>query len=1227
MNSKLHTEDHTKSQEQPLHQSFHPNMPTLRVELLKSREEDEDKNIIVEKRVVHSNRVSLVAQHAPELKYNFTELKQGKEKVGTGAVPSVAKKLSANVTKGSLITSYTGQTPQSPSESDSFSIESSSSSCKSEADSIRKPSPPAPLLKPNPPSLHMSLGSYLGAQAVEMWDVTQMSPCDLSKAIREKLNGAKVSQDGFLEFNFSQGKMVDSRLRRKENDKASSCANAEHLRGEYVLKPESANIEVLDEEWAHGLATPAFYSAAARSPETSLETSRVSGDTSSAPFIGQEPIQTQSIKELMDHHKVSHNEAGSLHADEHKQCHMEAHDRTFEYVCDNAARISQVTNKDPDSGSAPFEADISIDRVVIKTDHQAEINFNTSQLEKKSSYSRALSCHFSQSKQEEGFSFQAPLSKGTYMQDMTRTSVDRSTYPEVVSDQSKPASAKGSLETYIFSTPLMGRSASSTQSHTEKGTTTKSFLSLGSRGHAYDGNNKLTKAEAGALTPPPVHEIKFKANANEYTPISPLSLSEAGNYERCDEYNGKEYIDMAWYAASKTQPPVHSLSKAHWDWRSKSLGARVSLKSAVRNLEAAFGGPRSVSLPKTRSQTHQREKKSEGAKFIDRVFLSPAKGRHKRAEEVLKPIERPAYSGDHIIQDSVRSGIPRTRELRSDDSGRHCVSSTPPLFRPLPVSKHHQKSEIPEYRVSSLPPSRSVHCLAPLKGLSGHTSPLFSMPLGSAQSQPIHTTSCMLQGYLQCIVRDGLVCYTLSLKDSEEMLLAKACAFGHDARNEGCKWMYTFHSGRSKGRGKGTNGWRSWLKKDNKSTADLAGKMQVSSRLCSEVSPTGKRTQSLVSEFILYDERSDDAVRSQSLRFLSSNNGCHSTTSTPAESPSPARSAYEFVRPSVSARKQVPDIPRSPSSARISLKSVSTNQPQPYSPLKATASHQSSYSIDVWSDSDVTEPEVRRLGSYPSLHSELAAIVIKMPTDDHETDSHQSSNGACRSLKFSDEQSKGSQGDIQERNGQGTKSVSVMLPETKHGQPDGVCLPTSECVTMMLPKEHHGLPKGGVQGPTSLIERWKCGGKCDCGGWDLGCGMKILSTQRSGKLATTSNHGNSIQSISHNQPLSIYSQGKTREMLLNLSLVQEGYFILKFKNELSPLKAFAASVAILHSRESSLTDGRMHVAKTVQPCQSDSEKILDSISKDSDMPAFLEVCKDIPTWRPSNHPLSPFGRV
>lgn len=47
--------------------------------------------------------------------------------------------------------------------------------------------------------------------------------------------------------------------------------------------------------------------------------------------------------------------------------------------------------------------------------------------------------------------------------------------------------------------------------------------------------------------------------------------------------------------------------------------------------------------------------------------------------------------------------------------------------------------------------------------------------------------------------------------------------------------------------------------------------------------------------------------------------------------------------------------------------------------------------------------------------------------------------------------------------------------------------------TVLLPGGNHGRPSKGE--PSPLIERWLSGGQCDCGGWDLGCKVKVFSNK------------------------------------------------------------------------------------------------------------------------------------
>jgi hypothetical protein len=47
-------------------------------------------------------------------------------------------------------------------------------------------------------------------------------------------------------------------------------------------------------------------------------------------------------------------------------------------------------------------------------------------------------------------------------------------------------------------------------------------------------------------------------------------------------------------------------------------------------------------------------------------------------------------------------------------------------------------------------------------------------------------------------------------------------------------------------------------------------------------------------------------------------------------------------------------------------------------------------------------------------------------------------------------------------------------------------------MSIVIPGGIHGGPKTRDGGTSSLIDRWKSGGCCDCGGWDEGCPLTVF---------------------------------------------------------------------------------------------------------------------------------------
>ncbi|MCO5568917.1 hypothetical protein L7F22_022619 [Adiantum nelumboides] len=133
-------------------------------------------------------------------------------------------------------------------------------------------------------------------------------------------------------------------------------------------------------------------------------------------------------------------------------------------------------------------------------------------------------------------------------------------------------------------------------------------------------------------------------------------------------------------------------------------------------------------------------------------------------------------------------------------------------------------------------------------------------------------------------------------------------------------------------------------------------------------------------------------------------------------------------------------------------------------------------------------------------------------------------------------------------------------------------LETAVDVVVLLPAGSHTLrsdENGDCAGPTPLLECWQSDRGCDCGGWDMGCGMTVLRAetlrlQKRSTIALTSCER--IDWISPGRPFVIFSQGYKRRKLLMLDIIEAGLLSLSFQAQFSPLQAFATAVAILHQQ-------------------------------------------------------------
>ncbi|CAL9089193.1 unnamed protein product [Musa textilis] len=117
-------------------------------------------------------------------------------------------------------------------------------------------------------------------------------------------------------------------------------------------------------------------------------------------------------------------------------------------------------------------------------------------------------------------------------------------------------------------------------------------------------------------------------------------------------------------------------------------------------------------------------------------------------------------------------------------------------------------------------------------------------------------------------------------------------------------------------------------------------------------------------------------------------------------------------------------------------------------------------------------------------------------------------------------------------------------------------------VSVLVPAGFHGGSFTSSGGPSSLTERWKSGGLCDCGGWDIGCPIKVLNNYSicSQVLPKAKVEGD-------RKPFELFIEDvKHSEPTLKVLNVSKDMYVVKSGSTLSALQSFAIAVAMIHSQ-------------------------------------------------------------
>ncbi|KAL8148074.1 uncharacterized protein LOC141708118 [Apium graveolens] len=174
---------------------------------------------------------------------------------------------------------------------------------------------------------------------------------------------------------------------------------------------------------------------------------------------------------------------------------------------------------------------------------------------------------------------------------------------------------------------------------------------------------------------------------------------------------------------------------------------------------------------------------------------------------------------------------------------------------------------------------------------------------------------------------------------------------------------------------------------------------------------------------------------------------------------------------------------------------------------------------------------------------------------------------------------------------------------------DGKVREDSTNTTVIFPGGIHGLPNRGA--PSPLLNRWRSGGSCDCGGWDVGCKLHILTNQ--------DQISKNLRPLSSSavEGLNLFVQGGHRDKkpIFSLSPFTGGVYSVDFDSSISLIEAFFIAVSFLSSEKLS----------NLFAVELEKENLAEPTNLMIKNPTTIQ--DEVPTSYVINPPSSPVGRV
>ncbi|CAM8947195.1 unnamed protein product [Rhodiola kirilowii] len=233
---------------------------------------------------------------------------------------------------------------------------------------------------------------------------------------------------------------------------------------------------------------------------------------------------------------------------------------------------------------------------------------------------------------------------------------------------------------------------------------------------------------------------------------------------------------------------------------------------------------------------------------------------------------------------------------------------------------------------------------------------------------------------------------------------------------------------------------------------------------------------------------------------------------------------------------------------------------------------------------------------HPNL--EVAAIVIQIPFENRESLKH----------------------------GKTEKIEETRYNEVKRGNHIRAT-PGYPKISVVASTGNHSLPEAECHGPSPLLSRWRSGGGCDCGGWDMMCPLIVFNN------GIDTGERSHLPLVEKTSQMELFVEGAKEDTpAFSMTAVEEGHYSVNFHVRLSALQAFSISIAMLHSWETSRNIPRMLQCNTLETFLKDEVKLfMESVTDMSKKKTATSEKDKIPSNKDKasftfNPPLSPICR-